>query len=76
LVDLGKGDLKVGAVSKVTISADDTGYTATKVSLSVEGLFDRFDGEVGISAISNFPESDLRITSKVNVLSAVGYELH
>jgi len=76
LVDLWQGNLQVGAVSKITITADCACDTTTKVGLSVECLFDRFNGKVSIPAVGNLPEGNLRITGQVNVLCAVGDELH
>jgi len=76
LVNLGKSHLKVGAVCKVSVTGDHALHATTEIGLAIESLFNRLDGKVSVSAISNFPESDLRITSKVNVLGAIGDELH
>jgi hypothetical protein len=40
LVDLRKSDLEIGAVSKISVSADGTLDAASKISLAVECLFD------------------------------------
>jgi hypothetical protein len=63
LVDLRKSDLKIRAVSKITVSADDTSNTTTEIGLSIKSLFNGFNCKIGITTISNFPESNLRITS-------------
>ena len=76
LADFGKGHLKVGAVSQVTIAADSAGNTPAKVSLAVESLFDRLHGKVGVPLVRDLPEGNLRITGKINVLCAIGDELH
>ena len=76
LSDFGQGDLKVSAVSQVTVAADGAGYAPAKVSLAVESLFDRLHGKVGVSLIRDFPEGNLRITSKIDVLCAIGDKLH
>jgi len=76
LVDLRKSNLKVGAVGKITIAADGACHAAAKVGLTVEGLLDRFDGKVGISAVGDLPEGNLGVASQVNVLCAVSDELH
>jgi hypothetical protein len=76
LVDLRKSDLKVGTVGKITVAADRASHTTAEISLSIEGLFNRLNGKVGVSAVSNLPEGNLRISSQIDVLSAVGYELH
>ena len=76
LANLGESNLKVSAVSQITITRDGAGHAATEVSLAVESLLDRLHGEVGVTLVGNLPESDLGITSKVNVLGAIGDKLH
>jgi len=76
LADFRKSNLKVSAVSQVTVAADSAGNTPAEVSLAVESLFDRFHGKVGVSLVRDLPEGNLGITSKVNVLCAIGDELH
>jgi hypothetical protein len=76
LVDFRKSDLKVSAVGEVTVARDSAGDTATEVGLSVESLFDRFNSEVSVATVGNLPESDLRVASKVDVLSAISDKLH
>ena len=76
LANLGESNLKVGAVSQITITRDGAGHTATEVSLAVKSLLDRLHGEVGVTLVANLPESDLGVTSKVNVLGAIGDQLH
>ena len=51
LSDFGQSDLKVGAVSQVTVAADGAGNTPAKIGLAVESLFDRLHGEIGVSLI-------------------------
>ena len=76
LVDLRESHLEVGAVAKITVTGDRAGNTATEVSLAGEGLLDRLHGEVGVAAVGNLPESNLRGSSKENVLGAIGDKLH
>ena len=76
LADFRKGHLKVSAVSQVTIAADSAGNTPAKVGLAVESLFDRLHGKVGVPLVRDLPEGNLRITGKINVLCAIGDELH
>jgi len=76
LVDLGKSDLKIGAVSKITVSADNAGNTATEIGLAVESLFNRLNSKVCVTTVCYFPKSNLRIARKVNVLCAISYKLH
>jgi hypothetical protein len=72
LVNLRESDLEVCAVSKVSVSGDSAGHTATKVSLTREGLLNTLHREVGVSTIRDLPEGDLGGSSKENVLCAVG----
>ena len=76
LSDFGEGHLKVSAVSQVTVAADSAGNTPAKVGLTVKSLFDRLHGKVGVSLVRHFPEGNLRITSKIDVLCAIGDKLH
>jgi len=76
LVDFRESDLQVGAVSQITIATDGASDPATKIGLSVKGLFNGFHRKVGVATVSHLPEGNLRVTGKVNILCAVSYELH
>jgi len=72
LADLRKSHLKIGTVGKITVAADGTGHAATEIGLTVESLLNRFHGKVSVASVGHLPESNLGITSKVNVLCAIG----
>jgi hypothetical protein len=76
LADLRESNLKVSAVSQITVTGDGAGHTATEVGLAVKSLLDRLHGEVGVTLVADLPESNLGIASQVNVLSAIGDKLH
>ena len=76
LVNLRESNLKVSAVSQITIAGDSAGHTATKIGLTVESLLNRLHSKVGIALVAHLPEGNLRITSQINVLSAIGDKLH
>ncbi len=76
LVDFGEGDLEDGGVGEVTVTGDGAGDTATEIGLTVECLLNGLHGKVGVAAVGHFPEGDLRVTSEVDVLGAVGNKLH
>ena len=76
LANLGESNLKVSAVRQITVTGDGAGHTATEVSLAVESLLNRLHGEVGVTLVGNLPESNLGVTSQVNVLGAIGDKLH
>jgi hypothetical protein len=71
-----KFKLKEDLVDEVTVSRDGACYSFTEVGFSAENLFNRFYSEVSVASVYDFPESDLRVTGKVDVLSSVSYELH
>ena len=76
LVNLGQSHLQVGAVRQITITADSASHTATEIGLSVECLLDRLHSEVSVATVGHLPESNLRVTSQVYVLSTVSDKLH
>jgi hypothetical protein len=76
LVDLRKSHLKIGAVGKVTVTCKGAGNTATEISLAVESLFNRLHSKVCVATVSHFPESNLRIARKINILGAISDKLH
>jgi hypothetical protein len=76
LANLGESNLKVSAVRQITVTGDGAGHAATEVSLAVESLLDRLHGEVSVTLVGNLPESNLGVTSQVNVLGAIGDKLH
>jgi len=76
LANLGESDLEVGAVSKISVAADRALNTASEIRLSIERLLNRLNGEVRVPAVGDLPESDLRVSSQINVLSSVSNQLH
>jgi hypothetical protein len=76
LVNLGESDLKVGAVSQITITRNSAGYTTTEIGLSVKSLLNRLHSKVGVTFVRYLPKGDLRVTSEIDVLGAVSYKLH
>jgi hypothetical protein len=76
LTDLGQGNLKVSAVSQITITRNGASHATTEVSLAVKSLLDRLHSEVRVTLVRNLPEGNLRVTRKVNVLCAIGDKLH
>ena len=63
-------------MDKVTVTRDGAGNFFAEVGRSVKGLFDSFHREVSVTSVDYFEESNLRVSSKVDVLCAVGNELH
>ena len=72
LVNLGESNLDIGAVGKISISGDGATNTATEIGLAVESLLDGLHREVGVASVRHLPESNLGVSSKENILCAVG----
>ena len=71
-----KSNFKVYTVHEVTVAGNSAGDLLAEVGRTVEGLFDSFHREIGVPTVNDFEECNLRVTSKVNVLCAICYELH
>jgi hypothetical protein len=76
LVDLGESNLKVSAVSQITIAGDGASHTATEIGLSVKSLLDRLHSKVSVTFVRHLPEGNLGVARKINILGAVSDELH
>jgi hypothetical protein len=76
LVNLGESNLKVSAVSQITITRNGAGYTTTKVGLTVKSLLNRLHCEVGVTFVRHLPKGNLRVARKIDILGAVSYKLH
>jgi len=76
LVDLGESNLKISTVAKITVSADGACNTASEIGLAVECLLNGLHCEVSMASVRDFPESNLRVTRKIDILGSVSYELH
>jgi len=72
----GKSDLKVNTMNKITIAGNGASNSLAEVSSSVKDLLNRLHREVSVTTIHNLEESDLGVSSEINILSAIGYELH
>lgn len=75
-LDFRESHLKVGPVGEIAIPANSASDPTTEVGLAIESLFDRLCSKIGVSSVCNLPESDLRVASEINVLSAVCDKLH
>jgi hypothetical protein len=76
LVDLGESNLKVSAVSQITITRNGAGYTATEIGLTVKSLLNRLHSKVSVTFVRHLPKGNLRVASKINILGTVSYKLH
>ena len=76
LVNLGESNLKIRAVGKIAVAADNASNATTEIGLTVESLLDRFNSKVSVASVGYLPEGNLRVSSKIDILSAIGDELH
>ena len=61
---------------QITVSGDSN-RNATRVTWgTVDGLFDVFHRKVGVAFVNRLEESDFWVTSQVDILGAIGDELH
>jgi hypothetical protein len=73
---LGESGLEIHTIDQVTITLNSYGDLLTKARRTIERIFNGFHSEVGVTTIYNLEESDLGVTSKVNILGAISDELH
>jgi hypothetical protein len=76
LVNLGESNLKVSAVSQITITRDGASHAATEIGLSVKSLLDGLHSKVSVTFVRHLPEGNLGVARKINILGAVSDELH
>lgn len=69
-------NLHVNAVDEVTVPGNGAGNFLAVISATVELLIDGLHREVGVTTVDNLPEGDLGVAREVDVLGAVGDELH
>ena len=73
---LGQGGLEVDTVDQVAVALDSAGHLLAKVGGTIERVLNGLHGEVGVTTVNHFKKSDLWVTGKVNILGAIGNELH
>jgi hypothetical protein len=76
LVNLRKSNLKIGAISQITIARNGAGHAATKICLTVKSLLDRLHSKVSVTFVRHLPKGNLRVARKINILGTVSYKLH
>jgi hypothetical protein len=76
LVNLGESNLKISAVSQITITRNGASHTTTEVGLSVKSLLDRLHSKVGVTFVRYLPKGNLRVAGKINILGTISDELH
>ena len=73
---LRQSGLQIHAVDQVTIALNGASHTLAKARRAVERVLNRLHGKVGVAAVNHLEEGNLGITSQINVLCAIGNQLH
>ena len=63
-------------MDQVAVAADRACDTLAEVGRAVERLLNRLHREVGVPAVHDLEERDLRVSRQVDILRAIGYKLH
>jgi len=74
--DLGERGLEVDAVDEIAVALDRASDLLAEVRRTVEGILNRLHREVRVATVDHLKKSDLGVPRKVNVLGAIGNELH
>jgi hypothetical protein len=69
-------ELDVHVTDKITVAGNSHGDATGVGGSTVDGLLDVLHREVGVALVLRLVEGNLGVTGKVDVLSAVSYELH
>ena len=67
-------DVHVG--DQITVTGNGDGDTAIGTWGTVDGLFDVFHREVGVTLVHRLEESDFWVTREIDILGTIGDELH
>ena len=68
--------LDIHVTDEITVAGDSHGNTAGGAGVTVESLLDVLHREVGVALVLGLVKSYLRVTSKVDILGTISYELH
>ena len=68
--------LDIHVTDEITVAGDSHGNATGVAGVTVESLLDVLHREVGVALVLGLVKSYLRVTSKVDILGTVSYELH
>jgi len=71
-----RSQFNVHVRNQITVSGDRDGDATVVRGSAVNSLFDVFHRKVGVAFVNRLEESDFWVTSQVDVLGAIGDELH
>jgi len=69
-------EFNVHITDQITVTGDSHRHATGVGGSTVDGLLDVLHREVSVALVNRLKESYLRVTGKVDVLSAISYELH
>jgi len=72
----GSFQFNVHVRDQITISGDRDGDATVRRGRTIDSLFDVFHRKVSVAFVNRLEESDFWVTSQVDILGAVGDELH
>ena len=76
-IDTRRGlEFDVHVTDQITVSGDSHGNATGIGGGTVDSLFDVFHREVSVAFVNRLEESDFWVTSQVDILGAIGDELH
>ena len=75
-VNRGERDLDVDTRDEIAVTGDRALDTLAEVANTVEGLLNGLHREVGMPTVELLKEGDLRVRREVDILGAIGDELH
>jgi hypothetical protein len=58
-------------MNQITITGNGAGYLLSEISRTIEGLFNRFHGKIGMTPVNDFKKCNLRVSGQVDILSSV-----
>jgi hypothetical protein len=71
-----RSQFNVHVRDQITVSGDRDGDATVVCGGTVNSLFDVFHRKVGVAFVNRLEESDFWVTSQVDILGAIGDELH
>ena len=68
--------LEIHTINQITITLDRASHGLAETRRTVERILNGLHGEVRVATVNRLEESNLRVSSQVDVLGAIGNELH
>ena len=72
----GRLGFNVHVGNQITVAGDGNGHATVRVWGTVDGLFDVFHREVGVTLVHRLEEGNFWVTREIDILGTIGDELH